>query len=927
MIHFTCPECEAELEVGDNKAGTRLLCPECQHRVLVPGPVKKASEPEGKASGAGYKLVDAGAKPSDSGRKPSDSGRKPSDSGRKPSDSARQPGDSARSKPTSISRRSGKTGSESGVPRRSGNRGLLIAAVGGGIGLCVLIAIIAFLAMGSGGSNRPSSPSFASNSSGSSGARTPPVTAPAPNAGASSAEPSKTETPSGSDSKSEAKTVAKADTKAESPEKTEPDKPADEKQAASTDTVLAPTQVTKEDIASFVLKSTVWIMTLSSVNKDGEPASGSEGSGALIDRENRWVLTAEHVVHHGTLGIAVLFPIYRDGNLVTEKMEYIKQFKRADVLRARVLASDEKRDLALLELEGQIPETALALPVARVRAKAGQSVHTLGNPGGSSTLWLYTPGEVRQTTHMKWHSGDKEKKELQEHEANVILTNSLVNPGDSGGPLVNDSGELTGVVHGLNPKVSALSLFIDGSEVLTFIEDYAKSHNITWHRDIRKVKPKVRDTDVLKLARSLSSKDPAIRADAAQKLGTIGPDARLAIQELVKRMKDDSDDLTRRFCREALDQIGAPDKGDLNYLKTCLKDPSSTEVRAYAAGAIGKIGTEARSASSGLLQAMRDREAAVRQNAARSLGNIGADKGTVLPVLTSALKDPDRDVRIAAAEAMTSLGSALSKSDLPVFREMLKHEDPEVQAAALRSVGFLIRDAKPLLPDIQSAFSSSDHNVRRASLETLLRFGQDAKPAIPVFTAGLEDGDKDVRRQACEALASFGVDSKAAVPKLAVALSDSDVLVRKAAVVALGKVGPEAKAAAAALGDSLKEDDPGFLNAALQTVAKLGPAGKDAVPGLIKLFRTEIPTGTRNEVAKTIGKIGKDAVPDLSRGIRDLNPMVVMGCSAALGEIGPTVRTTKQWKEIRSQLVALADGGLPLVNSAASDALNRINRK
>ena len=103
------------------------------------------------------------------------------------------------------------------------------------------------------------------------------------------------------------------------------------------------------------------------------------------------------------------------------------------------------------------------MPLAAESPDPGQTVHSLGNPGRSGALWVYTPGKVRQVYSKTW----KAKLDDRTHtfEARVIETDSPTNPGDSGGPLVNDKGELVGVTEGGATDAQLLSLFVDLSEV------------------------------------------------------------------------------------------------------------------------------------------------------------------------------------------------------------------------------------------------------------------------------------------------------------------------------------------------------------------------------------------------------------------------------------------------------------------------------
>jgi hypothetical protein len=105
--------------------------------------------------------------------------------------------------------------------------------------------------------------------------------------------------------------------------------------------------------------------------------------------------------------------------------------------------------------------------VAADSPEPGQSVHSIGNPGRSGALWVYTPGKVRQVYSKKW------KVELDgktvTFQAKVVETDSATNPGDSGGPLVNDKGELVGVTQGGAVDAQLLSTFVDVTEVRKLI--------------------------------------------------------------------------------------------------------------------------------------------------------------------------------------------------------------------------------------------------------------------------------------------------------------------------------------------------------------------------------------------------------------------------------------------------------------------------
>jgi hypothetical protein len=202
-----------------------------------------------------------------------------------------------------------------------------------------------------------------------------------------------------------------------------------------------------------VLKSTVWVHS-----KRG--TAMAQGTGSLIDRRRQLILTNYHVV--GDVDQAtVFFPVYRDGRAVGEK-SYYSQRARELGIRGRVVARDKRADIALIQIE-RVPDGAQALSLAPAPAQPGQTVHSLGNPGKSDALWVYTPGRVRQVYHKRWRA--KIEDHIVNFEAQVVETDSPTNPGDSGGPLVNDKGELVAVTEGGAIDAQLLSTFIDVSEV------------------------------------------------------------------------------------------------------------------------------------------------------------------------------------------------------------------------------------------------------------------------------------------------------------------------------------------------------------------------------------------------------------------------------------------------------------------------------
>src|SRR5262249_51859272 len=140
------------------------------------------------------------------------------------------------------------------------------------------------------------------------------------------------------------------------------------------------------------LRSTAWVV--SPLAKDKGAAIGT---GVLVDQKRKWVLTNYHVVEDRTKAI-VFFPMYRNGQVVTEPKQYIDGKKEEHRLGipGEVIAKDRRRDLALLQLPS-LPGGVQEIPLAAKVPKPGETLHAIGNSGAKDgTLWRYSKGEVRQ---------------------------------------------------------------------------------------------------------------------------------------------------------------------------------------------------------------------------------------------------------------------------------------------------------------------------------------------------------------------------------------------------------------------------------------------------------------------------------------------------------------------------------------------------
>jgi hypothetical protein len=211
-----------------------------------------------------------------------------------------------------------------------------------------------------------------------------------------------------------------------------------------------------KEIYQRTLRATCWVVT-----RQGA------GTGWLVDCNRKEILTNSHVVGDNST-VSIVFPAYADGKVIAERSHYQK---RGRAVHGKVLSRDPDRDLALIEV-ASVPAECVALKLAGESMRPGDRVHTVGNPGASEALWVYTAGMVRTEVFrgkLKLTRPDKPDLPLPPLDAYVFETQSPINPGDSGGPVVNDQGELVGVNCGMRPGAQQVTFCIDVREVKAFL--------------------------------------------------------------------------------------------------------------------------------------------------------------------------------------------------------------------------------------------------------------------------------------------------------------------------------------------------------------------------------------------------------------------------------------------------------------------------
>lgn len=428
-------------------------------------------------------------------------------------------------------------------------------------------------------------------------------------------------------------------------------------------------------------------------------------------------------------------------------------------------------------------------------------------------------------------------------------------------------------------RAASFALESFGAEAVPALLEGLKSRNVTMRREVAGVLRWGRvKIPVASLIEALRDEDPRVRYCCVCALGYLGPEAKDAVPELIKKLND------MKMIR------GSEEKSSEDVVVETL----------------ARIGAEAVPALTG---ALRDKDDVVRAKAARTLGEIGLPAKPAVPTLMTALHDQSVMVSLESACALVRVGEG-PREPIKVLTELLKHQTAEIRwnaADGLRRIG---KKGASAVPALIRSLKDEDVQVRRQAARALEKMGDQAKEAVPALTSLLKDGDLGVRYDAArvlekigpdesavpalmesfrreqgriypnpsgEALKKLGPRAKAAVPELIEMLKMSKNYDAVDFIEVLQAIGPEAKESVPVLiaflspppekpSTKSKPVGPRVQSAAIRALGKIGPASAPAVPKLTSLLQEEAATELRAEIARTMGEIGpaaKSAAPQL----------------------------------------------------------------
>lgn len=605
--------------------------------------------------------------------------------------------------------------------------------------------------------------------------------------------------------------------------------------------------LTGEQVYRRLVRSTVFILVIDV--DEGKVSFVSCGSGALVHRDRRLVVTNYHVVEDRDR-VNVFFAA-RDakGELITTPKHYVENAKELRIW-GKVVARDPKLDLAILELE-RVPETAAALPLAAKPAPTNTNVWSVGasgvDKGFTGALWRSCSGTVTNRYRDKFTLSKG-----QAVEAMFLQTQKPVNPGDSGGPTVNDRCELVGVVSSLHLQKQLTAHDIDVTEVRTFLSEHAKREKWVWEdagtgAAVGSDEPE----DAAALIAKLNDPAAEKRLDAATRLGAMGPDARAAFPHLVAKL-DDTDDRVRRAASVALTKLGPPAPADLGCLDAAIR-AGGPNAKLYA---LRYYSAASRKAPEALLPdivaVLADPSAEARKAALRTLANYGPGcKTKAFQAVLERTADDDATVALEA-DALFKSFKELTDSDRDVLVKALSSDKASIRLRAVRSLAADSPACRSKALEAVILATTDDDAAVAAEAEKLLQtFLPFADNDRSILVRLLETKSPALRLRAVKALAPMAPDAPAALLWFRDRIDDPSPPVRIDAMNALAKWGAAVRDCRNAVAARTLDTNPLVAAAATRAIARID--GPLSVPALEKVLRSnDSPADVKDAAAEAI---------------------------------------------------------------------------
>lgn len=259
-------------------------------------------------------------------------------------------------------------------------------------------------------------------------------------------------------------------------------------------------------------------------------------------------------------------------------------------------------------------------------------------------------------------------------------------------------------------------------------------------------------------------------------------DVTSALPALVQIFEEDKNPGVRIEIAEALGSMREDAAPSVNVLIQALKD-ENTSVRINVIRALGNIGEKATPAIPTLIPALQDKNIWVRHAVITALAGISQRPELVVPTLIQTLNDQDAGIRDSSAFALGILQKK-AVAAVPHLIKVSQDENTEVRRRALEALGYIKENPESCVPVLIQALQDKEIDVRIKAIESLGAFSTASTSAVPALLKVLKEKNPLIRKKVLFALGDIKLGVKPN-SQLLQALKDDNVWLRIGAAYAL----------------------------------------------------------------------------------------------------------------------------------------------
>jgi HEAT repeat protein len=220
---------------------------------------------------------------------------------------------------------------------------------------------------------------------------------------------------------------------------------------------------------------------------------------------------------------------------------------------------------------------------------------------------------------------------------------------------------------------------------------------------------------------ALKDRERRLRQDALNALGKIGAGAAAAVPALVEILRD-KDQEDRAQALLTLLMIGPAARASLPAIREMFT-AKDKKFRTLAAATAWRVGNDTKGREL-LLEALRGKDATMRESAVALLGEVGPAAKDTIPQLRTLLRDPDSLIRFYAAHSLWRI--AKDEAAIPILIDLLQDKNTRVRRWSATELGDIGPAAKKAVSALEQACRDDDDEyVQRFAAEALQKIVPD----------------------------------------------------------------------------------------------------------------------------------------------------------------------------------------------------------